>query len=84
MVSKRVRFEDEVVKKDDTTREDFCGACLAVPAALSGSALAGYGATAKKGKHKKTKKIVMWVGVGVTLLSVIIAVVYLKTCKKCR
>ncbi len=64
------------------TKEEFCGACLAVPLALAGAGTAGFGAS--KGGHGKSKKIMLWVGVGVTLLSVLIAIIYLAKCKTCR
>ena len=63
-------------------REDFCGACLAIPVALAGAGAAGVGAN--KGGHSKTKKIMLWGGLGVTLVTVIIAVIYLMRCKSCR
>ena len=62
------------------TKEDFCGACAAVPLALIGAGTAGVGAK----KHGTTKKIMLWTGVGLTILSVIIVIIYLSTCKECR
>jgi hypothetical protein len=63
-------------------KEEFCGACLAVPAALAGVGAAGVGA--KKDGHAKTKKILLWGGIVVTLISSIVAVVYITKCKDCR
>ena len=62
-------------------KENFCGACLAVPIALAGATTAGVGA---KGAHGKTKKIMLGVGISVTLLALIIGIIYLVKCKKCR
>ena len=62
-------------------KENFCGACLAVPIALAGATTAGVGA---KGTHGKTKKIMLGVGISVTLLALIIGIIYLAKCKKCR
>jgi hypothetical protein len=62
------------------TKEDFCGACAAVPLALIGAGTAGVGTK----KHGTTKKIMLWTGVGLTILSVIIVIIYLSTCKECR
>lgn len=62
------------------TKEDFCGACAAVPLALIGAGTAGLG----RKKHGTTKKIMLWTGVGLTILSVIIVIIYLSTCKECR
>ena len=66
--------------KDDV-KEEFCGACLAIPVALAGMGAAGVGA--KKGGHDKTKKILLWGGIAVTLISAIIAVIFLTRCKTC-
>ena len=63
-------------------KEEFCGACLAIPAALTGVGAAGVGA--KKGDHNKMKKILLWGGISVTLISAIVAVIYLSKCKNCR
>lgn len=71
--------------KDDhegDVKEEFCGACLAIPAALAGVGVAGVGA--KKGSHDKTKKILLWGGIAVTVISAIIAIIYLMKCKNCR
>ena len=65
--------------KDDT-KEEFCGACAAVPLALVGAGTAGLGTK----KHGKTKKIMLWSGVGVTAISVIIVLIYLSSCQDCR
>jgi DNA transposition AAA+ family ATPase len=63
-------------------KEEFCGACLAIPLALAGVSTAGVGAT-KKG-HGKSKKIMLWSGLGITVISVIIAIIYISKCKTCR
>lgn len=64
------------------TKEEFCGACLAAPLALAGVGTAGISST--KGGHKKTKIIMLWVGVGITILSLIITIFFLTKCKSCR
>ena len=63
-------------------KEGFCGACLAIPVALAGVGAAGVGA--KKGSHDKMKKVMLWGGIAVTLISALIAVIYLSKCKNCR
>lgn len=68
-------------QNNEELKEEFCGACLAAPLAIAGVGTAGYGL---KGNHSKNKKIILWVGVGITLLSVLIVIFYLMTCKKCR
>ncbi len=73
------------VHKDEPAseiKEEFCGACLAIPAALAGVGAAGIGA--KKGGHNKMKKILLWGGITVTVISALIAVIYLLKCKNCR
>ena len=72
------------VHKDENSeiKEEFCGACLAIPAALAGVGAAGMGA--KKGGHSKMKKILLWGGITVTVISALIAVIYLLKCKNCR
>lgn len=67
-------------KKEDVV-ENFCGACLAVPLAIAGAGTAG---VAAKGSHGKTKKILLGVGITVVIISLIIGIVYLAKCKKCR
>jgi len=62
------------------TKEDFCGACLAVPLALVG----GSTALASKNSHKQRKKIIFFVGLAVTLLSFVLGLIFLMKCKKCR
>jgi len=67
------------------TKENFCGACLAVPLAFVGAGVA-YGSAGSKKKHKQTKKIVFWVGIAVTVLSLAVAIYYLwiKKCDDCE
>lgn len=69
----------EKYTKDDT-KEDFCGACAAVPLALVGAGAAGVGTK----KHGKTKTIMLWAGLITVLISVIIVAWYLSTCSDCK
>lgn len=63
-------------------KEPFCGACVAGIAALAGAGTAG---SSSKASDKKTKKIIFWVGVSVSILSIIILVYLLsKNCSDCR
>ena len=69
------------------TKETFCGACLAVPLALAGAGMAGIGSKKDDKKNKSTKKykkIMLWSGMTITLIGIIVALVYLRTCKDCR
>ena len=53
---------------DHEIKEEFCGACLAIPAVIAGVGAAGYGS--KKGSHKKIKKWALYGGILITILSV--------------
>ena len=74
--------QDTKNNEDGNIKESFCGACLAVPLALAGAGAAGVGAK-KDGSNKKMKNILLWGGIAVTVLSVIIAIIYLMKCKTC-
>ncbi len=67
----------------DETKENFCGACLAIPIAIAGSGLGIAGTT--KGSHKRMKKILLISGISLTILSVFIAIyfLYIKKCNTC-
>ncbi len=70
------------MKAPKETKEEFCGACLAAPLALAGIGTAGYGSS--KGGYKNSKIIFLCVGIGITILSVIITIYFLFRCKSCR
>jgi len=65
-------------------KEEFCGACLALPVAIAGAGVAGVGSKKGTDSHKKTKQIMLWSGIALTVLSIIIAFIYMKSCKECR
>ena len=69
---------------ENDMKEDFCGACLAVPLAFAGVGASAYGANGSRKNYKKTKQIVLWVGIISIVLSLIIAFYYFKNCKECR
>lgn len=66
-------------------REDFCGACLAVPIAMVGVGVGATGATAK-GRHQRTKKVLLWSGIVTVIIALLIAIyfLYIKKCSSCR
>jgi Na+-driven multidrug efflux pump len=67
-------------------KEEFCGACLAVPLAFAGVGASAYGSTSK-GKYKsqqKIKKYMLIGGIILTVISIIVAWWFLKKCKSCR
>jgi hypothetical protein len=73
----------QVDNESDKITENFCGACLAAPLALAGAGAAGVGAK-KNHNHKKMKNILLWGGISITIISIIITIVYLRSCKSCR
>jgi hypothetical protein len=67
-------------KMTEEVKEEFCGACAAVPLAIVGAAGAGVGSK----QHGQTKKILLYSGIGLTIISVIIVIIFLLRCKDCR
>jgi hypothetical protein len=64
------------------TKEEFCGACVALPMALAGAGVAGVGANS--GSNKQKRKIMLISGLVVCALSLIVTILYLNRCKQCR
>lgn len=67
--------------KEDENKEEFCTACATIPLALLG---VGVAAGSKTGSNKKTRQILLYTGIAITVISIIIAIIYIKTCKECR
>lgn len=65
---------------EEDSKEEFCGACAALPLALVGVGTTGYGLK----DHGKRKKLILWFGLGITFFSVLIVIIYLMSCKSCR
>lgn len=65
-------------------REDFCGACIAGAAALVGAGTTGKSISGKK--NSKKKRVIFWIGVGITLLSIIVClyILCIKKCSECQ
>lgn len=66
-------------------KENFCGACAAIPLALAGVGLSG--ASLKKTtteEQKQKKRILLIVGISITIISLIVGIYYLLKCKDCR
>lgn len=61
-------------------RENFCGACMAIPYALAGT-----GIKSVSDQNTKKSRIIMLV-IGILLLAVStgIFIYYMKTCNECR
>jgi hypothetical protein len=76
-------YDATAVDENGNIKEDFCGSCVAIPLALLGAGAAGFGAN-QKGGYKKTKQILLWGGLGLTLVSIIVAIIFLMKCKNCR
>lgn len=64
------------------TKEPFCGACIAVPAAFVGAGIAGVGVKTKS--NKKRRKFFLRLGIFTTIVSIIIAIMYYRNCQNCR
>jgi hypothetical protein len=71
-------------RKKEPVKEDFCGACLAIPLALVGAGASTVGA-GEKGKHKTRRNVLLWGGISAIILSVLIGIYYLwiKNCSEC-
>lgn len=69
---------------NENVKEEFCGACLAIPFAFAGVGASAYGASSR-GHHKKQKKWAIWGGIAVIIISILIAAYYLwiKKCTDC-
>jgi hypothetical protein len=66
--------------ENKNTKEDFCGACVAVPLAMAGlGAAAGSDLQSKK----KWKKVIFFSGIAISLISIGVAIWYLAYCKSC-
>ena len=65
-------------------KEDVCPVCVAVPLTMVGAGMTGVGSTKDPKKSRKTRNILLGVGLTVTLVSLIIGLYYLRTCKDCR
>lgn len=68
------------MKKDEDIKEPFCGACLAVPLAIAGAGTAGAGSSKK---NKKLRKLLVWGGVIVSVISIIVAIYFITRCQEC-
>ena len=69
-------------------REEFCGACLAMPLAMAGSSVGAWGAKKAGGKKKiryrKQKKQELILGLSITLLIFAFGIYKLRTCSSCK
>ena len=71
-----------MVTQKDGEKEEFCVSCGVIPLAVAGVGMAGVGS--KKGSNKKMKTIMLCCGTGITLISIIVVIIYLRSCKECR
>jgi len=69
-------------QQSEQIKEPFCGACVAVPFALLGAGTAALGSQ-KKGSYQKYRKIMLWGGIIVTIVSILIALWFMRSCKTC-
>jgi ABC-type proline/glycine betaine transport system permease subunit len=64
------------------TKENFCPACLAAPLAFTGLGATSIGATEEeKDNHKK---LLLWGGIIITIISILAYIYYKRTCKECK
>ena len=70
-------------KGNEDVIEEFCMACLSIPLAFAGVGASAYGASSRK-KYKTQKKVALWGGIIAVILSLIIGIYYLYSCKDCR
>ena len=66
----------------EESREDFCGACVAIPAAIIGAS--GAGLSSRPGSHGTMKKVLLWGGIALTVVSAGVAIYFLTRCKACQ
>lgn len=74
--------ENKPKEQGEEIREEFCGACIMIPAAMLGAGTAVAGANAK-GKYQKYRKLMLWTGIIITLVSLFLTWLYLRRCKEC-
>lgn len=63
-------------------KENFCGACLAIPLAFTGAGIGTYGSSRKN--YKNSKKMQFW-GFFICLISLLVmCYFYFRKCNSCR
>ena len=73
---------EEKQDNKEEVKESFCGACIAIPAALAGAGLSS--ASGKVGVSKVRRQIMLYLGVGISVISIMVFLYYYMTrCKKC-
>jgi len=74
--------KDKEPKKGET-KEEFCSLCVAGISALGGMTVAS---TSSSRTDKHHKKLSFWIGVGITIVSILIMIYYLcfEDCESCR
>lgn len=67
------------------TKEEFCAPCAALIPAAIGIGGVGISSTGTSGgKYKKTKQIIFWSSIGLTIISIIIFIWLKSSCTMCR
>jgi len=62
---------------DEEIKEEFCGACLAVPLAMAGAGAGAAGSSTQS-------KVLMWAGVSLAVISILVAIYFLFIKKNCN
>jgi shikimate kinase len=69
------------MNEDEEIKENFCGACAVIPVALVGG---GVITASQNSNYKKNKKIILYIGISITVISLLVSVYFLLKCKSCR
>lgn len=64
-------------------KENFCGACMALPLAVAGAGATAIGAN-QSAQHKKRKKILLWSGIATVVLAVLLGIYMTFVRKGCQ
>ncbi len=80
------------MRYSNETKENFCGACLAIPLAIAGlwatkvisDNARAYETDEEEQERARMYTVLMWVSVFVTIVSIIAMIWYWSTCKKCN
>ena len=67
------------MKNKEEIREDFCPACVAVPLAMAGAGTS----KGANGKQTVLGKVIFWLSIIITVLSIIVAIWYFTRCEEC-
>lgn len=67
------------MKNKEEIREDFCPACVALPLAMAGAGTS----KGASGKQTVLGRVIFWLSIIITVLSIIVAIWYFTRCEEC-